>query len=54
VKKLNLSTTKHHKPYKLQWLNKYREVKVNEKVLVSFFIRRYSDEVLCDVISMHA
>jgi hypothetical protein len=52
--KLNLSIIKHHKPYKLQWLNNYGDVKVTKQVLVSFFIRKYIDEVLSDVVPMHA
>jgi hypothetical protein len=50
VRKLNLHTNKHHIPYKLQWLNDVGEVKVNKQVLVSFFISKYCDEVLCDVV----
>jgi hypothetical protein len=53
VEKLNLPTLKHPKPYKLQWLNDSREVKVNKQVLVFFSIGRYKDEVLCDVVPMH-
>ncbi|GKV13634.1 hypothetical protein SLEP1_g24622 [Rubroshorea leprosula] len=45
---------KHPRPYKLQWLNDCGEIKVNKQVLVSFSIGRYKDEVLCDVIPMHA
>ena len=54
VEKLNLKTLKHFRPYKLQWLNDCGEVKVNKQVLVSFSIRRYKNEVLCDVVPMHA
>jgi hypothetical protein len=54
VEKLNLHTMKHPRPYKLQWLNENGEVKVNERVLISFSIGRYHDEVLCDVVPMHA
>jgi hypothetical protein len=54
VSKLNLSIIKHHKPYKLQWLNNYGEVKVTKQVLVPFFIGKYIDEVLSDVVPMHA
>jgi hypothetical protein len=54
VEKLNLPTLKHPKPYKLQWLNDCGEVKVNKQVLVSYSIGRYKDEVLCDVVPMHA
>ena len=54
VEKLNLPILKHLRPYKLQWLNDCGEVKVNRQVLVSFSIGRYKDEVLCDVVPMHA
>jgi len=54
VEKLSLPLLKHPRPYKLQWLNECGEVKVNKQVLVAFTIGRYSDEVLCDVVPMHA
>ena len=54
VDKLGFRTIKHPKPYKLQWLNDSGEVKVNKQVLVSFAIGKYKDEVLCDVVPMHA
>ena len=54
VEKLNLKPLKHPRPYKLQWLNDCGEVKVNKQVPVSFYIGRYKDEVLCDVVPMHA
>jgi hypothetical protein len=54
VEKLNLPTLKHPRPYKLQWLNDCREVKVNKKVLISFSIGKYKDEVFCDVVPMQA
>ncbi|GKV34681.1 hypothetical protein SLEP1_g43035 [Rubroshorea leprosula] len=54
VEKLNLPMMKHPRPYKLQWLNDCGEIKVNKQVLVSFSIERYKDEVLCDVVPMHA
>ena len=34
VEKINLPTLKHLRPYRLQWLNDCREVKVNRQVLV--------------------
>ena len=54
VENLNLPILKHPRPYKLQWLNDCGEVKVNKQVLVSFSIGRYKDEVLCDIVPMHA
>ena len=52
VDKLGLRTIKHPQPYKLQWLNNCGEVKVKKQVLVSFRIRKYEDQVLCDVVLM--
>ena len=54
VKKLNLSCIKHSKPYRLHWLNACAEVKVTKQVLIVFAIGKYSDEVMCDVVPMHA
>ena len=49
---VGLPTSKHLRPYKLQWLNDSGEVRVNKQVLISFCIGKYDDEVLCDVVSM--
>ena len=54
VEKLGLQTTKHPRPYRLQWLNDSGEVKVNKQALVSFSIGRYEDEILCDVVPIQA
>jgi len=54
VSKLNLCTVKHANPYRLQWQNDSGEVKVTKQVLVPFFIGKYVDEVLCDVVPMQA
>ncbi|XP_073061851.1 uncharacterized protein [Primulina eburnea] len=54
VEKLGLPTLKHPRPYRLQWLNDCAEVKVTKQVLVPFSIGKYVDEVLCDVVPMHA
>ena len=54
VTKLNLTTTPHPSPYKLQWLNNQGEIKVTNRVLVPFKIGRYEDEVWCDVVPMEA
>jgi len=52
VSKLNLCTVKHAKPYRLQCLNDSGEVKVTKQVVVPISIRKYVDEVLCDVVTM--
>ncbi|XP_074277507.1 uncharacterized protein LOC141601138 [Silene latifolia] len=55
VSKLSLPTQDHPSPYKLRWLNKGSEVKVNKQCIVSYSIRKvYKDEVLCDVVPMDA
>ncbi|KAF7842185.1 Transposon Ty3-G Gag-Pol polyprotein [Senna tora] len=54
VEKLNLPTVRHPRPYKLQWSNECGEIKVDKQVLVSFSIGKYCDEILCDVVPMHA
>ncbi|XP_057808603.1 uncharacterized protein LOC131023078 [Salvia miltiorrhiza] len=54
VEKLNLKTERHPHPYKLQWLNECGEIRVTKQVLISFSIGNYKDEVLCDVVPMHA
>ena len=54
VSKLDLDTMKHTRPYRLQWLNDSGEVKVTKQVVVLFFIGKYVDEVLCDVVPMQS
>ena len=54
VEKLELATTDHPQPYKLQWLNNSGEIFVSKQVLVSYKIGRYEDQSLCDVVPMHA
>ncbi|XP_074315580.1 uncharacterized protein LOC141651781 [Silene latifolia] len=55
VNKLNLNTQEHPNPYKLRWLNKGAEVKLDKQCLVPFSIGIvYKDEILCDVVSMDA
>ena len=55
VEKLNLSTEKHPQPYKVSWLRKGNEVRVDQKCLVQFSIGPiYKDEVWCDVVPMDA
>ena len=53
VEKLKLPALKHPRPYKMQRLNDSGEVRVQKRVLVSFSIGKYHDEVLCDVVPMY-
>ena len=50
IEKLGLTTTKHPKPYKLQWLNDMGEVKVTHQCKVPFIIVIYNDKVECDIV----
>jgi hypothetical protein len=54
VRKLGLNIIKHERPYQLQWLNECGVVRVNRQVMISFSAGKYKDEVLCDVVPMHA
>ncbi|XP_074301641.1 uncharacterized protein LOC141633046 [Silene latifolia] len=55
IEKLSFPTQDHPSPYKLRWLNKGAEVRVDKQCLVTFSIgKNYSDEALCDVLPMDA
>ncbi|XP_074297148.1 uncharacterized protein LOC141627833 [Silene latifolia] len=55
VNKLSLPTQEQPNPYKLRWLNKGSEVRVDKQCIVPFSIGKvYKDEVLCDVVPMDA
>ncbi|KAK7376628.1 hypothetical protein VNO78_34449 [Psophocarpus tetragonolobus] len=54
VTKLNLETTPHPQPYKLQSLGENGDISVNKQVEVKFSIGKYEDVVLCDVVPMDA
>ncbi|XP_074314127.1 uncharacterized protein LOC141649333 [Silene latifolia] len=55
VSKLSLPTQEHPNPYKLRWLSKGSEVRVDKQCIVPFSIGKvYKDEVLCDVVPMDA
>ena len=54
IKRLQISTQPHHKPYKLQWLNDCRTMKIVSQALISFTLEKYKDEIFCDVLPMLA
>ena len=54
IEKLALKTSSHPRPYKLQWLSENGELVVDRQVLICFFIGKYVDEILFDVVPMKA
>ncbi|CAA7026197.1 unnamed protein product [Microthlaspi erraticum] len=54
VDKLGIETTKHPRPYKLQWLDNTTVIKVSKQAIVPFSVGKYQDQVLCDVAPMYA
>lgn len=54
VEKLGLKKKKHHRPYKLRWLNDETEIKIAEQITVPFSVGKYCDQVVCDVVPMQA
>lgn len=46
VNYLKLRTTSHPNPYKLQWLNKCGELKVNGQCVIRFKVGNYKDKVV--------
>nr|XP_027074619.1 uncharacterized protein LOC113698868 [Coffea arabica] len=54
VESLGLPTTRYPYPYRLQWLSEDEEVRVFKQVRVFFSIGAYTDEVVCDIVPMHA
>jgi len=54
LKKLYLNIVKHDRSYKLQWLNECDGVMVTKQIFISFLLEKYRDEVLCEVVHMHA
>ena len=53
VEKMNFKTLEHPRPHKQQWLNDCGKVKVKQRVLISFSIRRNKHEILYDIVFMH-
>jgi len=54
VQKLGLEEFPHPRPYKLQWLNESGEMAVTRQVQVPLAIRKYEDEILCDILPLEA
>ena len=54
VEKLLLPTISDTKPYKIQWLSEEGEIMFNKQVRITFYIGKYKDEVLCNLVPMEA
>jgi hypothetical protein len=49
VKQLDFSTTPHSQPYNIRWLFQGQDLHVIQQCLLSYDIKPFKDEVLCDV-----
>ena len=49
VKRLDLSTTPHPQPYTIGWLRQGSDLRVSQQCRLSYGIKPFKDEVLCDV-----
>jgi hypothetical protein len=48
-KQLDLPTTPHPQPYNIGWLHQGQDLHVNQQCRMSYDIKPFKDEVLCDV-----
>ena len=49
VKKLVLVTTPHNEPYNIDCMRDGQELRITRQCRLTYFIKRFEDEVLCDV-----
>ena len=49
VKKLGLVTTSHPHPYNIGWMKDGKELRIRHQCKLTYFIRPFEDELLCDV-----
>ena len=54
VEKYGLETVEHPHPYQLRGNDDHDAILVTRRVLVPFSVGRYEDEVVCDVVPLHA
>jgi len=50
VDKLVLTTIRHPKPYKLQWIKDDGGIMVKDQVNIPIFIENYQESILCDIV----
>jgi hypothetical protein len=49
IKHLDFSRTPHPQPYNIEWLCQGRNLRVSQQCRLSYRIKPFKDEVLCDV-----
>jgi hypothetical protein len=49
IKRLNLPMTPHLQPYTISWLHQGRDLHVSQQCRMSYGIKPFKDEVLCDI-----
>jgi hypothetical protein len=49
VKRLALLTTSHPQPYTIGWLYQGSDLRFNQQCRLSYDIKPFKDEVLCDI-----
>jgi hypothetical protein len=49
VKRLSLPITSHPQPYTIGWLCQGSDIHISQKCLLSYDIKPFKDEVLCDI-----
>ena len=54
VESMKIHTSKHPNPYKVQWLNESGDMKVLKQSSIRFSVRKYNEELVCDVVPMLA
>ncbi|RDX84986.1 hypothetical protein CR513_33889, partial [Mucuna pruriens] len=50
--KVNFASSRLVESYKLQWLNSKGEMAITKQVSLAFMLGKYSDEVLCDIVTL--
>ena len=49
IKRLELPTTPHLQPYNISWLRQGQDIRITQQFLLPYDMKRFKDEVLCDV-----
>ena len=49
LKKLGIVTTPHPHPYNISWMKDGRELRITHQCRITYFIKSFEDEVVCDM-----